>query len=270
MIPQDDPQRALEDRLERVNACLEEGAPIFASFWDDPTPFVEPIHSAGALIMHQAGSVEEARRAVHAGVDVVVAQGWEAGGHVRGEISTLALVPRMVDAVAPTPVVASGGIADGRGLAAAMALGAAGVYVGTRFVVSEESAAHPIYKEKLLQSDESDTLYSHLFDVGWPDAGLRTLRNSTVAMWEAAGRPASGQRPGEGDAVATRDNGRPFVRYSTGTATSATTGDIEALPLWAGQGVGLATRIQPAGEIVREIAQEAEQALSRLAPVSSK
>ena len=105
-----------------------------------------------------------------------------------------------------------------RSLKRGLALGAAGVYVGTRFVVSEESAAHPIYKEQLLQSDEFDTIHSHLFDVGWPDAGLRTLWNSTVAMWEAAGRPPSGQRPGEGDAVATRHNGRPFVRYSSGTA----------------------------------------------------
>ncbi len=269
LIPQDDPQRALKDRLESVHACLEEGAPIFASFWDDPTPFVEPIHSAGALIMHQAGSVEEARRAVDAGVDVVVAQGWEAGGHVRGEISTLALVPRVVDAVTPTPVVAAGGIADGRGLAAALALGAAGAFVGTRFVVSVESAAHPIYKEKLLQAVESDTVYSRLFDGGWPDAPHRTLRNSTVAKWESAGRPPSGQRPGEGDVIATLGDGRPVVRYEIGAATPETTGESEATALWAGQGVGLATRIQPAGEIVREIAEEAEQALSRLVPASS-
>ena len=262
---QKDPESDIQDRLERLEACLNEGAPVVAFFWDDVSPYVELIHSAGALITHQVGSVEEARRAVDAGVDVVVAQGWEAGGHVRGEITTLALVPRVVDAVAPTPVVASGGIADGRGLAAALALGAAGAYVGTRFVVSEESAAHPIYKDRLLRSDESDTLHSRLFDVGWPDAGLRTLRNSTVAMWEAAGRPPSGQRPGEGDAVATRGNGRPFLRYSTGTASSDVTGDIEALPLWAGQGVGLATRIQPAGEIVRELAEEAEQVLRRCA-----
>lgn len=140
-----DPESDIQDRLERLQAGLDEGAPVVAFFWDDVSPYIELIHSAGALIMHQVGSVEEARRAVDAGVDVIVAQGWEAGGHVRGEISTLALVPRVVDAVAPTPVVAAGGIADGRGLAAALALGAAGVYVGTRFVVSEESAAHPIY-----------------------------------------------------------------------------------------------------------------------------
>lgn len=245
---------------------MDEGAPVFASFWGDPSPYVELIHSAGALVMHSAGSVEEARQAVDAGVDVIAAQGWEAGGHVKGEISTLALVPRVMDSVAPTPVVAARGIADGPGVAAALALGAVGVYVGTRFVVSEESAAHTIYKEKLIQSVESDTVYSHLFGIGWLEyAPHRTLRNSTVTMWENAGRPQSGQRPGEGDVIAKRPDGRPLVRYSVGTPTPSVIGDIEAMSLWAGQGVGRATRTQQAGEIVRELAEEAEDVLKRCA-----
>ena len=251
--------------MERLKASLEEGAQVVASFWDDPSPYVDLVHSAGALMMHSVGSVEEARAAVDAGVDVIVAQGWEAGGHVRGDIATLALVPRVVDAVAPTPVVAAGGIANGRGLAAALALGAVGAYVGTRFIVSEESAAHPLYKEKIIKADESDTFYSTLFDIGWPDAPLRTLRNSTVAMWEDAGRPSSGQRPGEGEEIAKRGDGGSVIRYSSGTATSDVTGDIEALPLWAGQGVGLVTRVQPAAEIVHELAEEAESVLRHCA-----
>ena len=214
--------------------------------------------------MIQVGSVAEARAAADAGVDVIIAQGWEAGGHVRGEVGTLPLTPRVIDAVAPTPVVAAGGIADGRGLAAALALGADGVYVGTRFVVSEESAAHPVYKKKLLKSVETDTVYlTDLFDVGWPDAPHRSLRNTTVANWEAAGRPPSGQRPGEGEVIAANGGVNPVLRYAIAMTDSDTTGDIEALPLWAGQGVGLATRIQPAGEIVRELVEEAEQALRR-------
>ena len=215
--------------------------------------------------MHYVGSVEEALSAVESGVDVIVAQGRGAGGHVKGEIDTLALVPRVVDAVAPAPVVAAGGIADGRGLAAALALGASGVYVGTRFVVSEESDDHPLYKEKLLQSNESDTVHSDLFDIRWPDAPHRTLRNSTFSLWEGAGRPTSGRRPGEGDVDATLGDGNPWVRYEIGVATKDVTGDIESLPLWAGQGVGLVTRIQPAGEIVRELSQEAEDVLRQCA-----
>ena len=142
---------------------------------------------------------------------------------------------------------------------AALALGAAGVCVGTRFVVSEESAAHPIYKEKLLQSVESDTVYSSLFDGRWPDAPHRTLRNSTVAKWESAGRPPSGLGPGEGDVIATKGNGTQVLRYEIGAPNSDDTGDIEALPLWAGQGVGLATPY-PAGRRNREGNREGNRA----------
>ena len=251
-------------RLERLNLLMEEGVSIVTFFWGDPSPFVDLVHSAGALIMMQVGSVEEARESVDAGVDVIVAQGWEAGGHVRGDVGTLSLVPRVVDAVAPTLVVAAGGIADGRQVAAALALGADGVYVGTRFVVSEEALAHPLYKEKLLESAESDTMYfKDLIDIGWPDAPHRILRNSTVNAWESAGQPPSGQRPGEGEEIAKSGAGQPVLRYATGTALSGTSGDIEALPLWAGQGVGFATQIQPAGEIVRELVDGTGQALKR-------
>lgn len=217
------------------------------------------------MIVHQVGSVEEARKAADVGVDVIAAQGRDAGGHVRGEVGTLPLAPRVIDAVAPTLVVASGGIGDGRGVAAALALGADGVYIGTRFIVSEESAAHPIYKDKVVESDETDTVYSRVFDSGWPDAAHRTLRNSTVANWEAAGRPPTGERPGEGEVVATMGDGSPAMRYAVGAAVSDTTGDIEALPLWAGQRLGYATRIQPAEEIVRELVEETERALRRCA-----
>ena len=264
LMPRGEPHQDVEMRIERLNAYLEEGVPIVSFFWGDPSPYVELIHSAGALVLIQVGSVAEARAAADAGVDVIIAQGWEAGGHVRGEVGTLPLIPRVIDAVAPTPVVAAGGIADGRGLAAALALGADGVYVGTRFVVSEESAAHPVYKKHLQASVESDTVYlTDLFDVGWPDAPHRSLRNTTVVNWEAAGRPPSGQRPGEGEVIATNGGVNPVLRYAIAMANSDTTGDIEALPLWAGQGVGLVNRIQPAGEIVRELVEEAEQALRR-------
>ena len=170
----------------------------------------------------------------------------------------------MVDAVAPTPVVAAGGIADGRGMAAALALGAAGVWLGTRFLASEEAGAHPFYKEMLLQAKETDTFYSCLFDMVWPDAPHRTLRNSTINNWEAAGRPPTGQRPGEGEVIAHQADGRPVVRYSA-SAYAGVTGEVEAMALWAGQGVGLVTRIQPAAEIVRELAEEAERVLRQLA-----
>ena len=257
------------DRREEIEAgvkvCLEEGAPVVSFFWDEASQYVDMVHAAGALVMYTVPSAVAARRAVDAGVDIIVAQGWEAGGHVRGEVATLPLVPRVVDAVAPTPVIAAGGIADGRGVAAVLALGAAGAWLGTRFVASAEADLHPRYKAKLLEKVETDTILSCLFDIGWPDAPCRTLCNSTVTQWEAAGRPPSGQRPGEGDVVAQWADGRSVVRYAASLPYAEITGDIEAMELCAGQSVGLVTRIQPAGAIVRELAEEAEQVLRRCA-----
>src|SRR5262244_1665341 len=118
---------------DHVAVCLEERVPVLSLFWGDPTPYVEPAHAAGVKVFHQVGSVADAQRAAAAGVDVIIAQGAEAGGHVAGEVSTLALVPRIVDAVSPRPVAAAGGIADGRGLVAVLALGAQAAVLGTRF-----------------------------------------------------------------------------------------------------------------------------------------
>src|SRR5215831_3847835 len=116
---------------DQVAICLEERVPVLSLFWGDPTPYVERTHAAGVKVFHQVGSVPDAQRAAAAGVDVIIAQGVEAGGHVAGEVSTLALVPRIVDAVSPRPVAAAGGIADGRGLVAVLTLGAQAAVLGT-------------------------------------------------------------------------------------------------------------------------------------------
>ncbi len=250
---------------EELEVCIEQRVPVMSFFWGDPSPHVERCHAAGATVLLQVGSVEEARRAVDAGVDIIVAQRWEAGGHVRGDVATLPLVPSVVDAVAPVPVVAAGGIADGRGLAAVLALGAAGAWIGTRFLASEEASVHPHYRQRVLDGTAAETVYTTLFDVTWPAAPHRVLRNSTIAAWESAGRPPSGKRPGEGEVLATDGYGFTAVRYQSTTARSDHEGDIEAFPLWAGQGVGLVNRVQPASEIVREIAEDAQRILKRLA-----
>jgi nitronate monooxygenase len=250
------------DPAERLAIALEEGVRIVSFFWGNPAPWVDQIHAAGGLVLHTVASAEEARRVADAGVDAVVAQGWEAGGHVWGEVSTLALVPRVVDAVAPLPVVAAGGIADGRGLAAVLALGAGAAWMGTRFLLAEEAATHPVYREAVIAADETATAYSSLFNVGWPNAPLRTLRNSTWEAWRAAGEPPPGVRPGEGDVVATGEDGRDIARYDNDAPVAGASGDIAAMCLYAGQGVGLAQRIQPAVEIVREVAEEAARVLA--------
>jgi NAD(P)H-dependent flavin oxidoreductase YrpB (nitropropane dioxygenase family) len=250
---------------DRLAACLEEGVKVISFFWQDPSALVARAKDAGAIVMQTVGNAEDARRAVDCGVDIIVAQGWESGGHVRGTVATMALVPAVVDAVGTIPVVAAGGIADGRGLAAALALGATGGWIGTRFLASSEAAIHPEYQQRLLAATENDTAWlENLFDVGWPDAPHRVLRNSTVANWEASGRPPPGMRPGEGDVIATSKTRGDLVRYRSYTVGPDTSGDLEALSMWAGQSVGIVKKIQPAGDIVREITSDAEAILRRL------
>jgi NAD(P)H-dependent flavin oxidoreductase YrpB (nitropropane dioxygenase family) len=240
-----------------IEAMLEQQPKLVSFFWGDPAPYVDRVHDAGAKLLMTVGSVEEAKHAVNAGADVIIAQGWEAGGHVRGTLSTLALVPAVVDAVRPIPVVAAGGIADGRGLAAVLGLGAQAAWIGTRFLAATEANTHPHYRVRILAAAAADTVYSTLFDGGWPDAPGRVLRTPTVAAWERAGRPASGTRPGEGEVVGRDVDGSIVRRYDAVTARREHEGDIDAFSLWAGQGVGLVTREQPAAEIVEEIVADA-------------
>ncbi|MEH2395700.1 MAG: nitronate monooxygenase [Nostoc sp.] len=252
-------------QLERLEACLEEGVKIISLSWGDPTPYVDIAHSAGAMVIQTVSSTAQAKQALTAGVDVIVAQGWEAGGHVQGQITTFSLLPKVVDTVHPTPVVAAGGIGDGRGIAAALALGASGVWIGTHFLASVEADVHPLYKEKVLQATESDTFYSCLFNIGWKDAPHRVIRNSTVIQWESAHCPPLPQRPGEGETVAEKADGTPVIRYSDVVPLPTMIGDLEALALYAGQSVGFVSQIQPAREIVRQLAFEASSVLKRCA-----
>ncbi len=254
--------RGLEETEDRLIASLESRVDVVSFHWDEPYEYVDLIHEAGTLVMYTVGSAEDARRAVAAGVDIIVAQGWEAGSHVGGEVATMPLLPLVVDAVSPVPVISAGGIADGRGMAAALMLGADGVWVGTRFTASEEAGVDPSYKDRIIKASETDTLLSKVFNGGWDAAG-RALRNSTVENWEAAGSPEVGQRPGEGEVIAIGVDGEPVERYSAIGPYTGVTGDLEALSNWAGQSVGLVKRIQPAAEIVREIAEEAVQVLRR-------
>ena len=259
VLPLDPPERL----HQKLQVCLDWGVKIVTLFWDKPDEYIKQAHRAGALVTYTVGSVSEARDAVAAGADVIVAQGWEAGGHVRGAVTTLALVPAVVDAVSPTPVVAAGGIADGRGVAAALALGASGVWIGTRFVASTEAFAHPEFKQRVVEANTDDTFHTTLFDRGWANAPHRALRNSTIEMWEQAGRPPSGQRPREGEVVAQLADGTPVPRYSSRHPIESMHGEIEAMALYAGQGVGLVKEVKPAAVIVQELMAEAERVFER-------
>ena len=243
-----------EDHHRRLDAALEAGLRIVSFFWGDPSGYVQQVHDAGGVVLHTVGTAEEARRAVASGADVIVAQGWEAGGHVWGTVATLPLVPAVVDAVDPVPVIAAGGIGDARGVAAVLALGAQAAWLGTRFLLAEEMPIHQDYRRRLIAAAETDPQrYADLYEVGWPDAPHRALRNSTADAWQAAGRPPLAQRPGAGEVIARFASGESIVRYEPAPPMAGTTGEIEALSMWAGQSVALARQPQSAADIVTEL-----------------
>ncbi|MFF0948513.1 NAD(P)H-dependent flavin oxidoreductase [Rhizobium leguminosarum] len=257
---------ALEwDQHQRMDAALSAGARIISFFWGDIAPYMDRAKAAGALVVHTVGTPEEARRSIDLGVDIVVAQGNEAGGHVWSRLSTMVLVPLVADVAGKVPVLAAGGIADGRGLAAALMLGASGVWIGTRFLASTEAACHADYKRRLIEAAASETIETTLFDGGWPDAPSRVLRNRAVEAWEAAGRAESGSRPGEGEEIGRTPDGKPVHRYSFATLLSGSQGDIDDFAIYAGESVGLVREILPASDIVRSLVEDAAEIMTQRA-----
>jgi nitronate monooxygenase len=233
-------------------------ARVVEFFWAWPDPaLIAMVHEQGALVSWQVGSREEAVAAAAAGSDLIVAQGVEAGGHVRGTIGVLALLDEVLDAV-DAPVLAAGGVGSGRGLAAVLAAGADGARVGTRFVAAAESDAHPLYVEALVGARSADTIYTEAFSVGW-DAPHRVLRSCVTAA-EAFPDDVVGEVP-------TLDGTRePLLRLAPNAINRGTTGAVAAMSLWAGESVGGVKRVQPAAEIVRELAEQAERLLRRWGP----
>ena len=238
-----------------LDAALEEGVSAVSFFWGDPVEQIERVHDAGSLVMLTVSCVEEAKKAVDIGVDVIVAQGSEAGGHVPGSVSTLVLVPAITNEILNVPVLAAGGLSSGASIVAAFALGASGAWVGTRFLGAREASIHSVYRDHLIDADETSKVYSQLFNKGW-ECPHRTLRNSTTKRWEQAGRPQPGSRPGETDVVATKPDGTNIERYTSATPNIAFEGEIEALPMWAGQGVYSVREIEPASVIFRRLVAE--------------
>ena len=247
---------------ERLDVCLEEGARIVSFFWGDPRPYIDRVHQAGGHVMHTVGSAAEARRRVDDGADVIVAQGFEAGGHVWGQVSTMALVPAVADVAGPVPVVAAGGISDARGIAAAMALGAAGAWMGTRFVATLESAAHPAYKRAVLEAVETDTVYTHTFDGGWPGAPHRVLRNPTVTRSESGAAGTAG-RPGEGEVIGHYAGGAPVLRYGADEPLAGMDGEVGAMALYAGESAALVHDVPAAASLVRDLVSQSREALAQ-------
>lgn len=251
------------DQSERVAQALDFGVPIISFFWGMPDAYMPTVRRYGAKSIITVGSVEEAQAALDLGADALCVQGWEAGGHVRSTIALLPLLCAVLDVVGTTPVIAAGGIANGRGLAAVLAAGGAGVWMGTRFLMSHESGAHPTYVDLLKGADLDATAMTEIFDTGWEDAPHRVLQNSTYAAWIEAGQPAHHERPGKDDIVSDKD-GVPVKRYNAMAPNIGTAGDVEAMALYAGQSVGLLRDTLSATEIVRATVDEASRLIRAL------
>jgi NAD(P)H-dependent flavin oxidoreductase YrpB (nitropropane dioxygenase family) len=260
----DEQRRAVLTAEVQAAAAAQVAAVVL--FWGDPAPYVPVAHAGGVKVLLQVGSAAEAQAAAAAGVDAVIVQGIEAGGHVRGTSSIWELLPATVAALGELPVLASGGIGDGAGVARALRLGAQGVSLGTRFVATEEAFIHPAYKQRIVQARAEDTVYHQLYDVWWPDAPHRTLRNKTLQEWEAAGRPPPGQRPGEGIPIGTFRGASgelvPWPRYAVGVATADFDGDVEYAPLWAGESCSVVNEVKPTAAIVRDLIHDAQAAMA--------
>jgi enoyl-[acyl-carrier protein] reductase II len=238
------------DMAGQVEQIIEGGASVFVAGLGVPTEVVELCHRHGLLVINMCGRVDHARRAVAAGCDIVVAQGTEAGGHT-GLIATMPLVPQIVDAVGDqVPVVAAGGITDGRGLAAALTLGADGVWVGTRFIATPEARAVLGYKDALLATAEDGTVISRAYS----GKTMRVVRNSYTAYYDDHAEELE-RFPAQ--------LGRSIAEKAFHLGGDETTVEVdptrECYP--AGQGIGAIHELVPAADLVRRFVAEAEQAL---------
>ncbi len=232
-----------------VERALAHGPAAVMLSFGDPRPFIEPVRAAGAALIVQVTDLAEARQAMDVGADVIVAQGTEAGGH-GGRRSTLPFVPVVADLAAPTPVLAAGGIADGRGVAAALVLGAAGALVGTRFLVTPEALIDPTAMKAIIEAGGEDTERSRVSDIArgsrWPARyPARTLRNDFFDRWR-----------GREDELAADTAARRAYQDAVDS------GDLLET-VWAGEAIDLITTVTPAADLVAALAADAETALAR-------
>jgi nitronate monooxygenase len=240
------------DQRERLEIALAEGARFVSFSWGVDPELIRLSHEKGAVVLVQVGDAAAAVEAAKGGADLIIAQGIEAGGHVQGTKPLVELLGE-VRAVLELPIVAAGGIADGESVRAALAAGADAVACGTAFLAASEADVHPVYRDRLFGAAATDTVLTTVFDVGWPAAPHRVIRNHTYRGWVKAGEPASDRRPGKDEIIGTRD-GIPIPRYSDAQPTISTAGDVEAMALYAGTSVGRVHQLASAAEITDTIA----------------
>lgn len=247
---------------EELAACISARVKTMVYFWDVVPSAVAAAKAAGMTVLYQVGSVDQAIAAEAAGADAVIAQGIEAGGHVHGQVTSLVLLPQVVQAVG-IPVIGSGGFASGAGLVAALALGAQAVHCGTAFLATPESFAHRLHKDKVLAAQSADTVHTDAFAINWPpNSPVRVIATAETdrldgRYWGHDGRTMARE-------VVAEEEGRPIYLYSTDSPLRSMTGHLERLAMFAGQVTGQITRPEPAAEVVARIVSEAAAILERL------
>jgi nitronate monooxygenase len=245
-----------------LDACLELRVPAMCFFWDVYPDIVARVKDSGTLVLYQVGSLEDALRAEKAGADVIVAQGVEAGGHVRGSTALATLLPDIAAHIR-VPVAASGGIATGAGLVAAFALGASGVHCGTVFLTTHESYAHDYHKQRVIEARAGDTVHTDIYAINWPvGSPVRVLANSVT---DAARDHLLGNDPyALPREIVAHDEWGPVEKYSTISPLRSTTGDLEKMALFAGESSALVNERSSAGEVVERLMREANETLDAL------
>ena len=243
----------------QIACCLDLGVTAFCFFWDVMPDVVVRVKNAGCLVLHQVGTEAAARMAEAAGADVIIAQGIEAGGHVQGRSPAFGLAERIL-AGTDLPVVVSGGIATGEGLAAALAIGASGVQCGTAFLATEESFAHSYHKSRIVEATGEDTVLTDVFVLNWPKgAAVRVIGNSVT---EGLKGNYLGHDPDSlpRETIA-HDDDQPRLRFSTDSPLRTTTGDLEAMAFYAGQGAGNIPDVVPAAARLNTMVAQARHIL---------
>lgn len=253
---------------KKIRMCIEEQVPVVSFHWGHPPKkYIDMLRHANIKIWEQVGAVDDAKRAVDDGVDLIIAQGTEAGGHNFSTLPTFVLVPEIIEKVKPSFVLASGGIATGKQVAAALCLGADGVWVGTRLVASVEAFAHPDYKARLLKACGADTSLTSIFGPEWPQFNpMRVIKNAVVKEFYRKEKSVPASTTHERVIGKTFMLGEKHIlkRFSNYVPMPSTEGDFEEMPLLAGQGVGMINEIKSVKDIITTMMDEAASTLTAL------
>ncbi len=259
LIPAATAPDLLDDQLA---VCRQEKVHSMTFFWDVHADAIAAAKAGGSRVLYQVGSLEDALKAEAAGADALIVQGMEAGGHVRGSVSSLVLLPLVASAV-NVPVLASGGFASGASLVAALALGAGGIHCGTLFLATRESFAHDLHKQRIVEAKVQDTVHTDAFAINWPPSSPVRVLGSPITD-ALNGKHFGHSADAIEREVVANEEGRDIYLYSTDSPLRSMTGDLDRLALFAGQVAGQIDQVESAADVVARIVTEARSVIGGL------